>query len=381
MEAILALEDGRVFRGKSLGAVGEVTGEVVFNTGMTGYQEILTDPSYRGQIVTMTVPHVGNTGVNDEDPESARVQAAGFVVRETGTSSSWRAVGELHHYLKNAGVVGIEGIDTRALTRHLRSGGVLRGCISSAGASAEQVVARARAAPRLEEQDLVGQVTCARPHVWREGRSGLLAPAKAGQTSAYHVVVFDYGCKRNILRLMVDAGLKLTVVPAGTSAADALALRPDGLFLSNGPGDPAVCAPQIETIQALIGKLPIFGICLGIQLLAHALGGKTYKLKFGHRGINHPVRDELTGKIEITSQNHGYAVDETSLPGDVVVTHRSLYDGTVEGFAHRELPLLAVQYHPEAAPGPHDACALFQRFVDLIAEGRPLPGQARARTA
>ncbi|MFN7965187.1 MAG: glutamine-hydrolyzing carbamoyl-phosphate synthase small subunit [Acidobacteriota bacterium] len=381
MEAILALEDGRVFRGKSLGAVGEITGEVVFNTGMTGYQEILTDPSYRGQIVTMTVPHVGNTGVNDLDPESGRVQASGFVVREGGHASSWRAVGELHHYLKNHGVVGIEGLDTRALTRHLRSGGVLRGCISSNGKSAESAINAARLSPKPEEQDLVGPVSCARPYVWREGRSGLLGAASRTRGGAYHVVVIDYGVKRNILRLLADTGLKLTVVPATTSAADALALRPDGIFLSNGPGDPAVCSAQIETIKALVGRVPIFGICLGIQLLAHALGGSTFKLKFGHRGINHPVRDEQTGKVEITSQNHGYAVDEETLPRELIVTHRSLYDGTVEGFAHSELPLFAVQFHPEAAPGPHDSWHLFDRFIDLIAEGRPLPGSARARTA
>jgi carbamoyl-phosphate synthase small subunit len=381
MEAILALEDGTVFRGKSLGAAGEITGEVVFNTGLTGYQEILTDPSYAGQIVTMTVPHVGNTGVNDEDPESGRPQARGFCVRESGSVSSWRASGDLHHYLKNHGVVGIEGLDTRCLTRHLRSRGVVRGCLTTLGHSADEAVRLAQAAPRLEDQDLVGQVTCARPYVWREGRSGLLGPSRTRRAEAYHVVVFDFGVKRNILRLLADTGLKLTVVPARTSAADALALRPDGVFLSNGPGDPAVCAVEIETIRALIGRVPIFGICLGIQLLAHALGGATYKLKFGHRGTNHPVRDEESGRVEISSQNHGYAVDEARLPPELVITHRSLYDGTIEGFAHRELPLFAVQYHPEAAPGPHDSWHLFDRFIDLIAEGRPLPRLARVRTA
>jgi carbamoyl-phosphate synthase small subunit len=233
----------------------------------------------------------------------------------------------------------------------------------------------------LEDQDLVGQVTCERPYVWREGRSGLLGPSRTRRAEAYHVVVFDFGVKRNILRLLADTGLKLTVVPARTSAADALALRPDGVFLSNGPGDPAVCAVEIETIRALIGRVPIFGICLGIQLLAHALGGATYKLKFGHRGTNHPVRDEESGRVEISSQNHGYAVDEARLPPELVITHRSLYDGTIEGFAHRELPLFAVQYHPEAAPGPHDSWHLFDRFIDLIAEGRPLPRLARVRTA
>ncbi len=376
MEAILALEDGRVFQGHALGSVGSVTGEVVFNTGMTGYQEILTDPSYRGQIVTLTVSHVGNTGVNEEDPESFAPHARGLVVRDAPQcASSWRSRGDLGQYMKRHDLVGIAGVDTRALTRHLRSGGVLRGCVTSAGLTAEQAVQTARESLPLEKQDLVGEATCARAIQWREGRSGLLGPPTPRRrvTQANpHVVAFDYGAKRNILRLLVDAGFDLTVVPARTSASDVLALRPQGVFLSNGPGDPATCTGMIETIGALIGRVPMFGICLGHQLAALALGGSTYKLKFGHRGSNHPVRDERTGTVAITSQNHGYAVDPDKLPQGCVVTHRSLYDGTVEGFAHSELPLFTVQYHPEGAPGPHDSWDLFARFAAMIDSGRPV---------
>ncbi len=367
MEAILALEDGRVFRGHALGAVGEVTGEVVFNTGMTGYQEILTDPSYRGQIVTLTVSHVGNTGVNEEDPESARPQATGLIVRDApNVLSSWRSRADLGQYMRTHNIVGISGIDTRALTRHLRSGGVLRGCVTSLGRTAEEAVQKAKQAPAIEEQDLVTEVTCERAYPWKEARSGLLGPPRPKRAKTYPVVAIDYGTKRNILRLLADAGLDVTVLPARTSASEILALRPAGLFLSNGPGDPAHCGPMIETISALVGRLPIFGICLGHQLIARALGADTFKLKFGHRGSNHPVRDERTGRVYITSQNHGYAVDDNSLPPEVEVTHRSLYDGTVEGLQHRELPLFSVQYHPEGAPGPHDSWELFQRFVNLI---------------
>jgi carbamoyl-phosphate synthase small subunit len=382
MDSILALEDGRVFHGKRFGAVGGVAGEVVFNTGMTGYQEILTDPSYAGQLVCLTVPHVGNTGVNAQDPESDRVQAAGLIVRDGCTgSSSWRADGDLAQYLVSAGVVGITGLDTRALTRHLRAAGVMRGFLATDGSGVEAAVARARSAPAIGDLDLVSRVTCERAHAWREGRSGLLGPASEAPAHGPHVVAFDYGAKRNMLRLLADAGFRLTVVPAHTSASEALALRPDGVFLSNGPGDPAVCRFQIETIRALLGKLPIFGICLGHQLAAHALGGMTFKLKFGHRGINHPVRDERTGTVAITSQNHGYAVADEGLPESVEVTHRSLYDGTVEGLAHRELPFFSVQYHPEAAPGPHDAWDLFGRFAQMMAGGRPHAPAARLRSA
>ncbi|UCF68066.1 MAG: glutamine-hydrolyzing carbamoyl-phosphate synthase small subunit [Acidobacteriota bacterium] len=382
MEALLALEDGRVFRGNSLGAAGVVTGEVVFNTGMTGYQEILTDPSYRGQIVTLTVPHVGNTGWNSDDPESDRPQASGLVVRAaTRFSSSWRSRGDLDHYLRQHGVVGIEEIDTRALTRHLRSAGVLRGCLSASPLTAEQAIERARSAPRIEDQDLVAQVTCQREFVWREGRGAVQDAPSTARGRGYHVVALDFGVKRNILRLLVERGFRVTVVPAHTSASDALALRPDGVFLSNGPGDPSVLRGPIETIRELIGRVPIFGICLGHQLIALACGGRTYKLKFGHRGVNHPVREEATGRVAISSQNHGYAVSDEDLPEDLVVTHRSLYDGTVEGLAHRRAPLFCVQFHPEAAPGPHDSWDLFDRFVDLIEKRRPLTIPARLRSA
>ncbi len=382
MEAILALEDGRVFLGKRFGATGGVGGEVVFNTGMTGYQEILTDPSYAGQLVCLTVPHVGNTGVNGDDPESGRIQAAGLIVREgSPLPSSWRASGDLFQYLVSSGVVGISGLDTRALTRHLRSAGVMRGYLATDGTSVEAALERARAAPRIEDQDLVARVTSPRVFTWREGRSGLLGPHSEAPPTGPHVVVFDYGTKRNMLRLLADGGFRLTVVPAHTSASEALALRPDGIFLSNGPGDPATCTFQIETIRALLGRRPVFGICLGHQLAALALGGRTFKLKFGHRGINHPVRDERTGLVAITSQNHGYAVSDDGLPDGLEVTHRSLYDGTVEGLAHREIPFFSVQYHPEAAPGPHDAWGLFDRFAQMIGVGRPHSSPQRLRSA
>lgn len=371
MEAILALEDGRVFQGYSLGVAGNVTGEVVFNTGMTGYQEILTDPSYRGQIVTLTVPHVGNTGVNDDDPESQKPQVSGLIVRDAcAQASSWRAVNDLGHYLKSNGIVGLSGIDTRALTRHLRTRGVLRGCLDATGLSADEAVRQARDSKPIEQVDLVADVTCERPYPWKEGRTGLLGLPAPRKQRVRRIVALDYGVKRNILRLLSDAGMDVTVVPATTGASDILALRPEGVFLSNGPGDPASYRYAIATIEALVGKVPLFGICLGHQLLALALGGRTYKLKFGHRGINHPVREEMTGRVAITSQNHGYAVDEDHLPQGLSVSHRSLYDGTVEGLVHDELPVFTVQFHPEAAPGTHDTWDLFGRFHALIEGGR-----------
>ncbi len=383
MEAILVLEDGRVFRGRALGATGVVTGEVVFNTGMTGYQEILTDPSYRGQIVTLTVAHVGNTGLNDEDPESGGIQVSGFVVRDASRiCSSWRATGTLEAGLRRAGVVGITGIDTRALTRHLRSRGVLRGALASNGIPVEEALRVAREAPRLEEQDLVSRVTCSRPWTFREDRPALMGePAPRREPSGWKVVALDCGVKRNILRLLVHSGVEVTVVPASTSAADILAMRPEGVFLSNGPGDPAILDGIVATIRALLGRVPVFGICLGHQLVARALGARTYKLRFGHRGTNHPVKELRTGRVAITSQNHGYAVDADTLPPELEVTHVSLYDGTVEGLAHREWPLFTVQFHPEAAPGPHDTWELFDRFVDMIAEVHPRPRNARFRSA
>lgn len=373
MEAILALEDGTVFRGHALGAAGEVVGEVVFNTGMTGYQEILTDPSYRGQIVVLTVSHVGNTGVNDEDPESERPQAAGLIVRDAPEGpSSWRARADLPTYMRTSGVSGLSGIDTRALVRRLRERGVMRGCLTAAGRSTEEAVALAKAAPPIEQADLVGEVTCERAYAFKQGRSGLLGGAAPRAAKRRPIVAFDFGVKRNILRLLVDEGFDPTVVPARTSAADVLAMRPAGVFLSNGPGDPAHYGDIVETVAALIGRAPVVGICLGHQLAALALGARTYKLKFGHRGTNHPVRDERTGAVAVTSQNHGYAVDEASLPTGLVVTHRSLNDDTVEGLAHEELPLLTVQYHPEGAPGPHDSWNVFRRFAAVIDGGRPL---------
>ncbi|RMF74379.1 MAG: carbamoyl-phosphate synthase small subunit [Acidobacteria bacterium] len=377
MEALLALEDGRVFRGRGLGRTGCTTGEVVFNTGMTGYQEILTDPSYRGQIVTLTVPHVGNTGVNDDDAESDRPQASGLVVREASREgSSWRARAGLADYLRQHGVCGVEGIDTRALTRHLRSRGVLRGCLDSTGLSAEQAIERARSAPRLEEQDLVDSVTRPVAERWLEDRSPLLD--RPVREPRFRVAALDYGVKRNILRLLAGSGFEVIVLPARTAPDEILALGPDGLFLSNGPGDPAHYGHLVEAVRQLVGRLPIFGICLGHQLAALALGARTFKLKFGHRGVNHPVRDERTGRVAITSQNHGFAVSTDGLPDVLRVTHTSLYDGTVEGLEHADAPLFTVQYHPEAAPGPHDSWDLFDRFAELIAQRGRRPSARRS---
>lgn len=368
MDAILALEDGRVFHGLSLGASGSATGEVVFNTGMTGYQEILTDPSYRGQIVTLTVPHVGNTGVNEDDPESERVQVSGLLMRdESVLAASWRSRTTLSEYLRAHDVVGLAGLDTRALTRHLRTGGVLRGCVSAGDLGADEAVAAARNAPRVEDLDLVGEVTRPEDEWWREESSPLLGEDSGRVDEGRpEMVAIDYGVKRNILRRLAGSGFSVRVVPANTSARDILAMRPDALFLSNGPGDPASCTRLTEELRALIGRVPIFGICLGHQLSALALGASTFKLRFGHRGTNHPVRDERTGRVMITSQNHGYAVDPKGLPSDARVTHVSLYDGTVEGFVHEDARLTTVQFHPEAAPGPHDAWPLFESFAASV---------------
>jgi carbamoyl-phosphate synthase small subunit len=362
--AILALEDGTVFEGRSFGRAGEVTGEVVFNTAMTGYQEVLTDPSYAGQIVTMTYPHIGNYGVNPEDVESARPQVAGFIVREASTmASSWRASGELHRYLDEHGIVGLSEIDTRALTRHLRTHGAKRGIISTVSAGGAGLVERARASRSMIGLDLAREVTCAEPREFASSGgqgSGL-------DTRPFRVVAYDFGMKQNIVRSLAAAGCEVTVVPATTSAAEALAFSPDGVFLSNGPGDPEPCTYAIEATKALMEKLPVFGICLGHQILGLACGGKTYKLKFGHRGANHPVKNLATGHIEITSQNHGFSVDRALFEKpEFIQTHVNLNDGTVEGFRHRELPVISVQYHPEASPGPHDSHYLFQEFVGLM---------------
>jgi carbamoyl-phosphate synthase small subunit len=362
--AILALEDGTFFVGRGFGRRGETTGEVVFNTALCGYQEVLTDPSYRGQIVTMTYPHIGNYGVNAEDVESPRPQVAGFIVRELATrASSWRSSGELDRYLDEAGVVGISEIDTRALTRHLRSRGAMRGIVSTLEADPALLAAKARASRSMVGADLATEVTCPAPYA-------SLEPGTLPEGGRHRVVAYDLGMKRNILRLLAAAGCDVTVVPAATSAAETLAYDPDGIFFSNGPGDPEACVDAVRAARELMSARevrPIFGICLGHQILGLACGGRTYKLKFGHRGANHPVRNLRTGRIEITSQNHGFAVDRSLFERpELELTHLNLNDDTVEGFAHRELPMLSVQYHPEASPGPHDSHYLFREFVALM---------------
>jgi carbamoyl-phosphate synthase small subunit len=377
--AVLALEDGKVFEGRVFGRRGEVTGEVVFNTALCGYQEVLTDPSYAGQIVTMTYPHIGNYGVNREDVESARPQVAGFVVREAATIvSSWRASGALDRYLDEHGIVGISEIDTRALTRHLRTHGAKRGVISAVDLDHASLVAKARASRSMVGLDLAREVTCPAPWTFdaaAEGQSGHLVPILRGRAgkalregeAPYRVVAYDFGLKKNILRNLVAAGCDVTVVPATTSAADALALSPEGVFLSNGPGDPEPVRYGIEAAKKFVDTLPVFGICLGHQILGLACGGKTYKLKFGHRGANHPVKNLETGQVEITSQNHGFCIEPSLFEdAEYVLTHRNLNDGTVEGFRMKSRPVLSVQYHPEASPGPHDSHYLFEEFVDMM---------------
>jgi carbamoyl-phosphate synthase small subunit len=370
--AILALADGRVFEGEALGARGEAVGEVVFNTAMSGYQEILTDPSYKGQIVCMTYPHIGNTGVNEEDPESRRPWAEGFVVREASSiASSWRATATLDEYLRRNGIVGIQGIDTRALTRHLRDHGAQEGVISTDDLLPRSLVAKAKASPGLVGRDLVKEVSCPAPYEWQESTwragGGYVAPPPA----RFHVVAYDSGIKRNILRQLTAKGCRVTVVPAFASADEVLALAPDGLFLANGPGDPEGVPYLAESVRRLVERLPTFGICLGQQILALALGARTYKLPFGHHGANHPVKDLGTGRVEITSQNHGFAVDpDSGARAGFEVTHVNLNDGTCEGLRHRSRPVFSVQYHPEAAPGPHDSHYLFRRFVELLTESR-----------
>jgi carbamoyl-phosphate synthase small subunit len=365
---LLALADGRVFAGEPLGARGDAVGEVVFNTAMSGYQEILSDPSYKGQLVCMTAPHIGNTGVNAEDVESRRPWVEGFIVREASPlSSSWRATGTLDAYLAAHGIVGIQGIDTRALTRHIRDRGAQEGAISTEDLDRDRLVAKAKASPGLIGRDLVKEVSCQAPYewtesVWRrgEGHARLAEPR-------HHVVAFDSGVKHNILRQLVALGCRVTVVPAFASAHDVLALAPDGIFLANGPGDPEGVPYLAGAVRELLGRRPIFGICLGHQILALALGARTFKLPFGHHGANHPVKDLGAGRVEITSQNHGFAVDPDSCPPrGLEVTHLNLNDGTCEGMRHRELPVFSVQYHPEASPGPHDAHYLFRRFIDLM---------------
>jgi len=381
MKALLALEDGRIFPCRCFTRGGEAWGEVVFNTSMTGYQEILTDPSYRGQMVTMTYPLIGNYGVNPADVESDRVQAAALITRAYQPHpSNYRATASLAEYLDDQGVLGITELDTRALTRHIREAGAMRGYLSTRDLDPDSLAERARQTPAMAGRSLVGEVTTARPYFWVEGRplpcaAGLAEMGADAWTRAegrQAVVVLDYGVKYNILRCLAAAGCELLVVPADTEAATIRRLAPDGIFLSNGPGDPEPLTGQVAVIKALLGFRPMFGICLGNQLLGLALGGRTYKLKFGHRGANQPVKNLAAGRVEITSQNHGFAVDTDSLDTSRVdITHINLNDQTFEGICHRDLRAFAVQYHPEASPGPHDARYLFDEFVTLMKDNRP----------
>jgi carbamoyl-phosphate synthase small subunit len=386
--ATLALEDGRTFSGRAAGARTRRGGEVVFNTSLTGYQEVFTDPSYSGQIVCLTYPHIGNVGANLEDEESARPYIEALIVREfSPLASNWRSSESAQQYLERYGVPVIWDLDTRALVRHLRDMGALRGLVSTDGTPAERLVAEARALPTMAGLELAGRVTCAKSYGWTQGSIDLAAPvsgggagtgvtakaaADAGAKARHRVVAYDFGIKQNILRLLVDHDCEVTVVPARTSAADVLALKPDGVFLSNGPGDPEPIDYAVENIRKLLGRVPIFGICLGHQLCGLALGGRTFKLKFGHHGSNHPVKNLRTEKVEITAQNHGFCVDPDSLPAsEVEITHVNLNDHTNEGMRHRSLPLFSVQYHPEASPGPHDARYLFDDFVTMMEGAQP----------
>lgn len=369
MKAVLALADGRIFTGKSFGATGEAHGEVVFNTAMTGYQEVLTDPSYKGQMVTMTYTQVGNTGINPEDIESSQLYLSGFIVKEYQEHySNWRATMSLDAYLKENGVVGIQGLDTRALTRHLRDRGAQNGIISTIDFDPESLVRKARSIPSMAGLDLASSVSCEKPYHWTEKLwdletgYGTALPAEL----KYKVVAYDFGIKYNILRCLVSAGCDVTVVPATFPAEEALAMNPDGIFLSNGPGDPEPMAEAQENIRKFIGKIPLFGICLGHQLLGLALGGRTLKLKFGNHGSNLPVMDLATRKVEITAQNHGFSVDIVTLGHACELAHENLNDQTVEGMRHKDLPIFSVQHHPEASPGPHDSHYLFDRFVQMM---------------
>lgn len=361
MKALLALEDGKIFRGRAFAGRGEVEGEIVFNTSMTGYQEILTDPSYKGQIITMTYPLIGNYGVNEEDVESRKIQAEAFIIKEYQPNPcNWRSTMSLADYLERDGIIGIEGVDTRALTRHLRVRGAMKGIIATGDISPEELVRKAKNSPGLVGRDLVKEVTCAEPFSWNQGNG-----------SGFNVVAFDFGVKFNILNNLTRRGCKVTVVPATTGAAEIRKMRPDGIMLSNGPGDPEPITYAISTIRDLLGEFPIFGICLGQQLIGLALGGRTFKLKFGHRGANHPVKNLRTGRVEITCQNHGFCVDLDSIKDhEIEITHINLNDGTLEGMRHKKLPVFSVQYHPEASPGPHDADYLFTEFMELMKKNK-----------
>jgi carbamoyl-phosphate synthase small subunit len=373
MKALLALEDGKIFWGRAFGAEGERAGEVIFNTGLTGYQEVLTDPSYKGQIVVMTCPHIGNYGVNPEDMESWGPWVEGFVVREWSQAvSNWRAQGSLESFLAEHGIVGLSQVDTRALTRHLRDRGCLKGVISTVDLDPASLVDKARRWPGLVGRDLVREVTCAESHIaCRLSQGDKRYAISDKRVDGLHVVAYDFGIKHNILRQMAARGLQVTVVPAGTPASQVLAMRPDGVLLSNGPGDPEGVPYAIANVRQLLGRAPLFGICLGHQILGLALGGRTYKLKFGHHGGNQPVKNLGSGRVEITAHNHNFAVDPHSLPPEVEVTHLNLNDNCLEGMRHRELPVFSVQYHPEASPGPHDANYLFDQFVEIV-ESDPL---------
>jgi carbamoyl-phosphate synthase small subunit len=379
MTALLALEDGTVFRGESFGANGTVTGEVCFNTSMTGYQEILTDPSYKGQIVALTYPEIGNYGVNEEDVESYQPHVSGFIVRELSpVASNYRSCGSLEEYLKKNGIPGIKHIDTRALTKKLRVTGSMKGILTTESLSDEEAVAKARAWHGMVGMDYVKDVTCKKAYRWDEqGKQAATwndahelekNPALADMPALKHrIVAYDFGIKYNILRRLREQGFDVTVVPATTTASEVLAMKPDGVFLSNGPGDPAALDYAHKAVSEIVGKVPLFGICLGHQIMGHALGGSTFKLKFGHRGGNQPVKDLITGKVSITSQNHGFAVDSGNIDSEnVEVTHINLNDGTCEGLRHKKHPAFSVQYHPEAAPGPHDANYFFEEFRNVV---------------
>jgi len=378
MKALLALEDGRSFEGESFGATGTRVGEICFNTAMTGYQEVLTDPSYRGQIVAMTYPLIGNYGTNSLDQESRLPHVRGFVIEELSeVPSNWRSEMSLGEYLRRWDIPGVQGIDTRALTRHLRTRGAMKACLTTEETSPAEATQRAVEGEGVIGMDYVREVTAPAIYEWDpDDRLSQFWSVTNGNASAspqqqlpsarFHIVAYDYGMKENILRRLRQNGFRVTVVPAATSADETLALNPDGIFLSNGPGDPAALPYAHEAVRGLMGKKPIFGVCLGHQILGFAFGGSTFKLKFGHRGANQPVKDLRTGKVAITSQNHGFAVDPTSLPLNIEVTHINLNDGTVEGMRHKVLPIFSVQYHPEAAPGPHDASYFFAQFADLI---------------